>query len=89
MLGSDEVEARILAALPGAMVELAGEGCNFEVSVLWDQFEGLPPLARQKRIIELFQSEIQSGEIHALSITARTVAEASARPGLVQIEGLS
>jgi acid stress-induced BolA-like protein IbaG/YrbA len=39
-------------------------------------FEGLSLLARQKMVLAVVRTDIDSGELHALSIKARTPSEA-------------
>ncbi len=83
---SDSIVQRILEAYPDAVVEVAGESCNFEVYVVTDAFAGKMTLHRQRPILELFSKELRTGELHALSITAKTNAELSGNAGLVQIK---
>lgn len=48
---------------------------HFAVSIVSDQFAGLTPLARHRRIYEALGPMMQA-DIHALSIRARTPSEA-------------
>jgi len=42
------------------------------VTVVSPSFEGKNPLQRQRPIMALFNEEITSGALHALSVTAKT-----------------
>ncbi len=70
-----KLHERILAHLPDAKVTIDGEGCNLSCVVKSAEFEGVTLLDRQKQILALVSEEIKSGELHALSIKARTPAE--------------
>ena len=84
-LAEGDLVARIRGILPDAQVEVAGEGCSFEVYVVTPAFEGVKTLERQRRILDLFKDEITSGRLHALGVKAKTPAELRQAPGLVQI----
>lgn len=77
-----------LEALAPASLEIVDEGHkhvghegardgrgHFALDIVSDQFAGLAPLARHRRIYEALGTLMQS-DIHALSIRARTTAEA-------------
>ena len=82
----DEIIKRIKDLYPSAAIDVAGEDCSFEVYVIADDFEGLNTLQRQKPILALFQDEITTGKLHALSIKAKTQKELAANTGFVQIQ---
>jgi len=69
---SEEIKNRILDAIPDAKVSTEGADCNFSVTVVSPSFEGKNPLQRQRPIMALFNEEITSGALHALSVTAKT-----------------
>lgn len=71
-----EIINRIQAAYPDAVVEPDGADCNFAVKIVSSAFEGQNPLQRQRPVLALFKEDITSGALHALSITAKTPAEA-------------
>ena len=71
----EEIAERVRALYPDAVVDVAGEDCNFELYVISEAFAGLGPLQRQKPILGLFKDEIASGAMHALSIKAKSPAE--------------
>ena len=88
--GSTRVERmrEALEALAPASLQILDEGHkhvghegardgrgHFALDIVSDQFAGLAPLARHRRIYEALGTLMQS-DIHALSIRARTTAEA-------------
>ncbi|MGB1236814.1 MAG: BolA family protein [Pseudomonadales bacterium] len=70
-----EVKQIIESHIQGAEVETAGEGCNFEVQVVSEQFEGLMPVKRQQLVYKCVEQQIADGTIHALTIKAYTPAQ--------------
>jgi acid stress-induced BolA-like protein IbaG/YrbA len=81
------VAACIEAALPGAAVDVEGADCNFTVTVIYDAFDGLLPVKRQQRVLEVFSDVLASGELHALTVKTFTTREWEAKNtgGLIQI----
>ena len=57
------------------MISVSGEGCSFEVNVTTTAFEDMKSLQRQRSILTLFNEEITSGELHALTVRAKTPEE--------------
>jgi len=83
----EAIKQRITGLYADASVFIQGEGCNFEIGVISDSFRGMPVLRRQQSMLKLFETELASGALHALSIRARTPAEASASSSsLVQLD---
>jgi len=74
-MNPEDIVKRIQAEYPDAVVETDGADCNFSVVVISQAFEGKNPLQRQRPIMALFNDDITSGALHALSITAKTPAE--------------
>jgi len=74
-MNPQDLIARIQGLYPDAEINVAGEGCSFEVNVTSPAFEGMKSLQRQRSIMTLFSAEIASGELHALSVRARTPQE--------------
>jgi acid stress-induced BolA-like protein IbaG/YrbA len=66
---------RIKQSYPDAQISASGEGCSFEVNVTTPVFEGMKSLQRQRSILTLFNDEIASGELHALTVRAKTPEE--------------
>ena len=70
-----EVKSLLEKNIPDALVIVAGEGCDFQVTVITDTFEGLSAVKRQKEVYLHLGSFITDGSIHAVSIKALTHAE--------------
>jgi acid stress-induced BolA-like protein IbaG/YrbA len=73
----DEIQTKLEAAIEGATVTMQGDGCNCSTLVVSPTFEGMGLLARQRMVLAAVRTEIDSGELHALSIKARTPEEAA------------
>ena len=70
MPSTDELKARIEAALPGSSADVedwTGGGDHFKATVVAPQFEGLPMIAQHRLVYDVFGAEI-GGPIHALSL---------------------
>lgn len=67
-----ELIDRIKGVYPDADITVAGENCSFEVNVTSPAFADMKSLQRQRSVLTLFNSEIASGELHALTVRAKT-----------------
>lgn len=74
-MSPDDVKALIEKGIPDSEAIVSGEGCNLNVAVISDSFEGKTMLAEQKMVFATVNSLIASGELHALGIKAYTKAE--------------
>jgi acid stress-induced BolA-like protein IbaG/YrbA len=74
-MNENDLITRIKAIYPDAKISVAGENCSFEVSVTTQAFAEMKSLQRQRSILSLFNSEIASGELHALTVKAKTPEE--------------
>lgn len=79
-MSPEAIAVRVRSALPDARVELNGEQCSFELLVVSEQLAGQDPVARQRLVLGLFAPELASGELHALSVRAKTPAEIASSP---------
>lgn len=77
-MDNEQVKALIEQAMPGARVEMIGDACNMAVLVVSDAFEGKSLIQRHRMVMEGVKAHIASNELHALSIQAKTPAEAAA-----------
>jgi BolA protein len=66
---------RIKQLYPDAQISVSGENCSFEVNVTTPAFGEMKSLQRQRSILTLFNEEIASGELHALTVRAKTPEE--------------
>jgi acid stress-induced BolA-like protein IbaG/YrbA len=72
---TEAVAQLIRNGLPGADVEVSGDGSHFEAVVVSDAFEGLTPIKKQRLVMDTVREQIASGELHALSIKTLTPAQ--------------
>ncbi|BAN69678.1 BolA family protein [endosymbiont of unidentified scaly snail isolate Monju] len=72
----EKVKQFIEAGLPGARVEVTGDGRHFEALVVSEAFEGKSLVQRHRMVMNTVNEQIASDELHALSIKAKTPAEA-------------
>ena len=69
---NDAVKQLIEAGLPGCRVEVTGDGRHFEAVVISEEFEGKTPLQKQRMVMATVKPQIESDELHALSIKTFT-----------------
>jgi len=74
-ISNEDVTKLIEVGIPGAEVTVSGDGYKYETTVISDSFEGLNTLKRHQAVYAAVNSAISSGELHALTITAKTSAE--------------
>jgi acid stress-induced BolA-like protein IbaG/YrbA len=67
----------IKAGLPGAEVEVTGDGRHFEAVVVSPDFDGKTLVQRHRMVMGTVQAQIASDELHALSIKAYTPEQAA------------
>lgn len=73
---TSKIEALISAGLPGCTVTVEGDGSHFDALVVSDAFAGKSPLEKQRMVMATVKAEIESGELHALSIKTMTPEQA-------------
>lgn len=71
----ERIQQLIASHMPDATVEVSGGEGKFVATVTSAAFEGLTPIKRHKLVYACVNDEIASGELHALTIVARTPAE--------------
>jgi len=69
------IQQLIATKMPEAEVEVSGGEGKFVANVTSEAFAGLTPIKRHKLVYACVNDEIASGELHALTIVARTPAE--------------
>ena len=72
MMENQDVERLIEAGLPGSKVTVTGDGRHFEAVVVSADFAGKSPLQRQRMVMNTVRSQIESDQLHALSIKTLT-----------------
>jgi acid stress-induced BolA-like protein IbaG/YrbA len=75
------VETLIRSGLPGAQVQVTGDGSHFDAVVVSPAFEGQTPIKRQRLVMDTVRNQIASGELHALSIKTFTPEQWAAQTG--------
>ena len=71
----EQIQQLIAAGMPEASVEVSGGEGKYVANVVSDEFEGLTPIKRHKLVYACVNDQIVSGELHALTIVAKTPAE--------------
>ena len=72
---TDQIKQRILDIFTDGYVEvtdLTGTSDHIQVLVVSKQFDGQSRIQRQRMVMNVFQPELTSGEVHALTIRAVT-----------------
>ncbi len=88
---TSEIQQAIETSIPESRVYLEGEGCNFSAIVISEEFQGLPLVKRQQKVLNPVTHWLASGALHAFSVKTYTSAEWENRQlasagGLVQIQ---
>lgn len=65
----EQVKALIEAALPCEQVDVEGDGHHFYAAIVSTAFVGLKLLDRHRLVKERLKAQLDSGELHALSLT--------------------
>lgn len=68
----EAVAELIREGLHGAEVDVTGDGSHFEALVVSGAFEGQTLIQRQRLVMATVKTQIESGELHALSIKTFT-----------------
>ncbi|MGD8589564.1 MAG: BolA/IbaG family iron-sulfur metabolism protein [Chromatiales bacterium] len=72
---TEKVAELIRAGMPGAQVEVTGDGRHFEAKVVSADFSGKTLIQKHRMVMETVKQQIASDELHALSIKAYTPEE--------------
>ncbi|MEJ2791966.1 BolA/IbaG family iron-sulfur metabolism protein [Iodobacter sp. LRB] len=64
----ESVQALLTDRLSATAVEVTGDGHHFYARIASPRFEGLGLLARHRLVKDAVKPEIDSGELHALSL---------------------
>lgn len=74
-ISNDGVVKLIQQGIPDAQVSVEGDGYKYETTVISATFEGLNTLKRHQAVYAAVDSAITSGDLHALTIHAKTPSE--------------
>ncbi len=83
-----QVQTLIERDFPNAIIDvsdLTGTGDHFQATVVSDRFTGLPMLKQHRLVYAAVQSNIDSGELHALQLS--TYSPEQWNSSRVQIQG--
>ena len=72
----EKIRELIEEALPGSRVTVSGDGRHFDALVVSEAFAGRTLIQRHRMVLDAIHDRIASEELHAISIKARTPAEA-------------
>lgn len=68
------MQQRLMAAYPDSVIEvidLTGTQNHWEVTVESQKFHGLSRIQQHQAVMSVFQPELKTGEVHALSIRTK------------------
>lgn len=65
------IRNRIQTNIDDSKVTMSGEECNFSIQVVSQTFAGKSPVQRHRMVNDLFKTEFETGELHALSIKTK------------------
>lgn len=71
LLSTEQIESKLKNSFPGADVlveDLTGSGSNFEVRIIAPQFKELSRVKQHQAVMKVFDPELKTGELHALSL---------------------
>jgi acid stress-induced BolA-like protein IbaG/YrbA len=71
-ISNDDVTKLIKTSFPDAKISVSGDGYKYETTVISEDFAGLNTLKRHQAVYAAVNSAITSGELHALTIMAKT-----------------
>ena len=76
-MNPEKIQQLIQQGMPSATVEVSGGEGKYIAQVISDDFTDLSLIKRHKMVYACVNNEITSGELHALTIVAKTSAEFS------------
>lgn len=74
-MNADQIKSLLEAGIPGAEVQVQGDGGKFQVIVVSERFASLRPVAKQQLVYAPLNEHIASGAIHAVSMQTLTPEE--------------
>lgn len=75
----NQIKDRIESLAPGTtaeLIDLTGTQDHWQAIVVSPAFEGKSALERHRMVFDLFKSEVESNEVHALSLKTLTPTQA-------------
>jgi stress-induced morphogen len=74
-MSPDEIKNRIETLAPRTKVtikDLTGTQDHYEATVVSSVFEGRPTIEQHRMVLEILKTEVESGDVHALSLKTYT-----------------
>lgn len=71
----NELQQLLKQAYPQAQVDVQGDGTHFFIKIVDDYFQGWSLIKRQRDVYSHLQTYIDSGELHAVSMSVKTTQE--------------
>ncbi len=68
----EAIKQLIEQGLPGCEAHVSGDGRHFEALVVSAEFAGKSPIQKQRMVMATVRQQIESDELHALSIKTFT-----------------
>jgi acid stress-induced BolA-like protein IbaG/YrbA len=68
----EQVKQLIEAGLPGAQVEVSGDGSHFEAIIVYDGFADKSTIKQHQMVYKTLGDSFQTNEIHALTLKTYT-----------------
>lgn len=68
----DAIAKLIEFGMPGCEARVTGDGRHFEAIVISEEFEGKTPIQKQRMVMATVKPQLESDELHALSIKTYT-----------------
>ena len=72
----DQIRTNLENELQDAQIDIAVDGNRCLVRVISDEFEGMLRVRREQRVYAALKELLASGELHAVTIQAKTPSEA-------------
>ncbi len=70
----EQMVARLNTAFPNSQIDvfdLTGTQDHWEVHVTSERFAGLPRIQQHKLVMQAFDAELKTGEVHALTMKTK------------------
>ena len=74
IMQAEELKKVIEDGIPGAQVDISGDGDHFEATIVSDAFEG-KSMVQQHQLVYGALGDLMQGAVHALSFRTFTTAE--------------
>lgn len=74
-MNNERVKELLKKAFEQGEVDVSGDGYHYKITLISDLFENLSKVKRTQKVYQVLSDQIQSGEVHALSIHAFTTQE--------------